>query len=73
MMDTETLGRFLARAETKAWRAAETAATVHQDDPGSVYEADALDDLVLALREREMWQQHLNVAAAEGAVTGGAA
>lgn len=64
-MNLHTLHENVARADEDAQRAAETAARAHEDAPGSGIEADALDDLVAALRERDLWHSHLDVAQAE--------
>lgn len=78
MMSTEKLAARLDKADAVADNAAETAARAHEDAPGTALEADALDDLVLARRERDMLQHHLDVAMAheaglpmDGSTTGG--
>lgn len=67
MMSSDKLHARLDHADAAVDRAAETAARAHEDAPGTTLEADALDDLVLCLRERNMLQHHLDVAMASEA------
>lgn len=64
MMSIEQLQHHLDVADAAVDRATETVARAHDLEPGSRLVDEALDDLVLALRERDMWQHHLNVAMA---------
>lgn len=70
MMKSDKLATRLTKADHEADRAAETAARAHEDAPGTALVSDALDDLVLALRERDMLQHHYDVAVAHEAGVG---
>lgn len=70
MMKSDRLTARLVKADAETFNAAETAARAHEDAPGTALVTDALDTLVLVLRERDMLQRHLDAALAHEAGVG---